>query len=246
MPRFKSKFCQLHATSSFQKVMRECRIFGNVFQEQLPLDFEPVVEDLIVRNLLPVLPKAEGVFDVWVPDRSRRVDAMLRSTFTKAGNGAAECAVHLQAEEFIAVDAKRPGGVDLRNDTAIEFKRPVSRVVCGALITLSLLIHPLGDRCAAKALHRTHSAEGMVQNIAPMAEHVHDDAAVVFLAVVPGGPLRGLPVSLEHPVPKLATNGMNSTEEAAVHQPLQLAHAGQKELVLHNPVLHACSLGLGR
>ncbi len=110
---------------------------------------------------------------------------MLRSAFAQASDCAAQRAVYLQAEEFIAVDAKRPGGVDLRDNAAIELKCPVGRVVCCGLVPLSLLVHSLGDGRSAQTLHRAHAAEGVVQNIAPVAKHVHDDATVVLLAVVP-------------------------------------------------------------
>src|SRR5258708_39002061 len=165
--------------------MGEWRIFCDVFQEELPLGFEAVVKRLIVGTVLPVLSKLEGVFDIRVPDWTWRIHAVLRPAFPQAGYGAAQRAVHLQAEEFIAVDAKRPGGVDLRDDTAVELKCTVGRVVCCALIGFSLLVYPLGDRRATKTLHRAHPAEGVVQNIAPMAEHIHDDAAIILLTIVP-------------------------------------------------------------
>ena len=77
-----------------------------------------------------------------------------------------------------------------------------------------------------------------------MAEHVHDDAAVILLAVVPRWSLCGLPVTFEDPISELATHGKNSAEEATVHQSLQLSHARQKELILHNAVLYTGGLGL--
>src|SRR5580704_12355412 len=152
----------------------------------------------------------------------------------------------MQAEEFIAVDTKRPGGVDLRDDTSVKFKCPVGCVLRRALVSLSLLIHALRDSRSANALHGAHPTKSMVQNIAPMAEHVHDDAAVVLLAVVPGGPLRGLPVALEDPIAKLAPHGKNPAKETTFHQPLQLAHARQKEFVLHDAVLHPRGLSQSR
>ena len=82
-------------------------------------------------------------------------------------------------------------------------------------------------------------AEKIVQHIAPVAEHVDDDAAAIFLAVVPGRPLRGNRVALEHPVAELAAHREDLAEEAQIAQRLELQHAGQPELVLHHAVLHA-------
>ena len=73
VPGLQAELSQLHAASAFQKVMRERRILRNVPQEQLPLNFKPVVEDLIVRHILPVVAEAEGVVDVRVPDRPRGI-----------------------------------------------------------------------------------------------------------------------------------------------------------------------------
>src|ERR1700685_2341432 len=101
LPRFEAELCQLHATSPFQKIMRKRRIFRNMPQEQFPLDFEPVVEDLIVRHVLPLLAKAEWVLNIRVPDRTRRIHAVLRPAFTQASDSTSQRAVHLQAEEFI-------------------------------------------------------------------------------------------------------------------------------------------------
>src|SRR5205807_617386 len=105
----------------------------------------------------------------------------------------------------------------------------ISRVVRRAMVPLSLLIHSLGDCRATKTLHRAHSAEGVVKDIAPVAKHVQDDAAVVFLAIVPRGSLCRLPVSLENPVAELAAYGKNPSEKAAIHKAFQLPHTRQKE-----------------
>src|SRR5580693_210835 len=99
--------------------MRERRIVSNVAKKKLPLHFEPIVEHLIVRHLEPMVTKVEWVGDVGVPDRTRRIDAMLGQAVAQAGDGTAQGTVYLQAEKFVAVDTKRPGGIDLRDDTAV-------------------------------------------------------------------------------------------------------------------------------
>src|SRR5258705_6957488 len=156
LPGLEAKLRQLHAASSFQEIMGEWRIFGDVFQEELPLGFEAVVKGLIIRHVLPVLAKVEGIVNVRIPDRSRRIHSMLGPALPQAGDSAARRAVYLQAEEFVAVDAKRPRGVDLRDDAAVELKRPIGRIVRRTLVAFSLLVHPFGDRRASKALHGAH------------------------------------------------------------------------------------------
>ena len=95
---------------------------------------------------------------------------------------------------------------------------------------------------APRQLTRLHVAEQVVQHVAPVAEHVDDDPAVVFLAVVPGRALGGDGVALEHPVAELAAHREDLAEEVLLLQAAQLQQAGQPQLVLHHAVLHA---GLG-
>ena len=188
--------------------------------------------------------EVEGVVDVGIPDRARRVDAVLDPALAQAGDGAAQRAVHLQGEELVAIDADGPGRVDLRDDAAFEFEGAVGGVVGGALVAACPARPRARGWRGAEAADGAHAAEEVVEHVAPVAEHVDDDAAVVLLAVVPGGALRGLPVAFEDPVAELAAHGEDAAEEAAVDQALELAQAGQKELVLHDAVLHACGGGV--
>ena len=70
---------------------------------------------------------------------------MLCAAFTQSGNRASKRAIHLQAEEFIAVDTKGPGRVDLGYDTAVELKGSVSCVIRRALVAPSPFIDSLRD-----------------------------------------------------------------------------------------------------
>ena len=64
------------------------------------------------------------------------------------------------------------------------------------------------------------------------------------LAVVPGRTLRRLPVALEHPVAELAAHARASGRRSRLSiSILQLAQAGQEQLVLHDAVLDAGCLG---
>ena len=95
---------------------------------------------------------------------------------------------------------------------------------------------------------RRHLAEGVIEHVAPVAEHVGDDPAAVLRAVVPRRTLRGLPapVALEHPVAELTAHAEDAAEEAGVDEPLELADARQEQLVLHDAVLHARLVGEAR
>src|SRR5207237_10656064 len=58
--------------------------------------------------------------------------------------------------------------------------------------------------------------------------------------------LRVFTLALAHPVAELPSYTQDAAEEAVVHQPLELAHAGKKQLVLYDSVLHAATAGRGR
>ena len=106
-----------------------------------------------------------------------------------------------------------------------------------------MLVPALGDASSAEAAHRFHIAEEMVEYVAPVAEHVHDDAAAILLAVVPARPLRRLPIAFEDPITELAAHRKDAAEETRVDEPLELAQARQIELVLHYAVFYAGGFG---
>jgi len=54
-----------------------------------------------------------------------------------------------------------------------------------------------------------HCAEKIIEHVAPVAEHVDDDAAAVLLAVVPRWALGLDLVALKDPVAELAAHGEN-------------------------------------
>ena len=95
----------------------------------------------------------------------------------------------------------------------------------------------------AEARHALDIAEQVVEHVAPVADHVEDDAAASSFFVVPRRPLRRLPVALEHPVAELAAHREDAAEEAGIDQHLELEQARQEQLVLHHAVLDAGLLG---
>ena len=101
----------------------------------------------------------------------------------------------------------------MRDDAAREFKRGVGGVVGGARVGLPASSQRCLDVRRAEARHGLHLAEQIVEHIAPVAQHVDDDAAAVFLAIVPGRPLGRDRIAFEHPVAELAAHGENSPKK---------------------------------
>ena len=131
----------------------------------------------------------------------------------------------------------------MRDHAARELERRIGGVVDVGLVGLAVLVPALGDMGRAEAGDALDLAEQVVEHVAPVAQHVEDDAAAVLLAVVPRRPLRRLPVALEHPVAELAAHREDAAEEAGVDQHLELEQAGQEQLVLHHAVPDAGLLG---
>ena len=146
-------------------------------------------------------------------------------------------------EQVVAPDADAPGRVELGDDAALELERGVGGVVGRARVGLARLVPPPVDvRGAAGTRQRLHRAEEVVEHVAPVAEHVDDDAAAVFLAVVPGRPLRGHRVALEHPVAELAAHRQDVAEEAACRSAcLSFSSPGSQSLSCTTPCLTPAS-----
>ena len=59
-----------------------------------------------------------------------------------------------------------------------------------------------------------------------MAQHVNDDPAAFFSAVVPGRSLGGNSVPFEDPVTEFTAHRENAAEEARVDEPFQFEYSG--------------------
>src|SRR5258706_14115410 len=110
----------------------------------------------------------------------------------------------------------------MRDDAAGELEGRVGGVVSRRLVLLVAFAPGIGNVRRAEAAHGLHLAKEVVEQVAPMAEHVEDDAAAVFLAVVPRGSLRRHAIAFEPPVTELATHSEDAAEEAFVAQLLEL------------------------
>ena len=93
--------------------------------------------------------------------------------------------IDLHREQIIATDAHRPRAVELAHHTAFTFKGGVAGIITRAGIRLAALIDALGQMRGSETTDGLHLAKQIIDHVAPVAEHVHDDAAAVFLAVVP-------------------------------------------------------------
>ena len=128
----------------------------------------------------------------------------------------------------------------------VELERRVRGVVGRRRVRLPFSSQRSGMCVAPRHITLLHAAEQVVEHVAPVAQHVDDDAAVVFLAVIPRRPLRLLPVALEYPVAELAAHRQDAAEESAVDQHAAASSMpGQPQLVLHDAVAHAGALARG-
>src|SRR5438874_1517797 len=119
----------------------------------------------------------------------------------------------------------------------------IRRVVGGGLVFPAVLVPAIWNVRCADAAHRLHLAEQVIEDVAPVAQHVEDDAPAVLPAVVPRWALRrglgGLRVALEHPVAEFAAHRQQLSEEALITQSLKLEKSRQPQLILHHAVLDA-------
>ena len=164
---------------------------------------------------------------------------MLGDAAGEARDGGPVCAVDMKGDEVIAMHARRPGRVDLRDDAAFQLERRIGRIIGIRMIASAALIDARIDVSRPAAADRLDLAEQIVEHVPPVRQHVENDAPAVRLAIVPGRALRGLKVALEHPIAELAPHREDAAEEARVPQHAQLAQSGQEQLVLHHAVLDA-------
>src|SRR5581483_6375739 len=125
------------------------------------------------------------------------------------------------------------------DDVPVGDEGGVGGVLCGAAVGAALFVPALRKMGGAEAGNALHLAEKVVDDVTPVAEHVGDDPAAVLLAVVPGGALRRLEITLKNPITELAAHGKNPAEEAGVDEHPELDQAGQPELVLDHAVFQA-------
>src|SRR5690606_36439425 len=99
---------------------------------------------------------------------------------------------------------------------AVELEHAIGGVFGGGVVVLAVLIPAVGDVHGGLRVDRLHAAEEVLEDVVPVREHVDDDAAAVFGAVVPAGALGGLPVTLEDPVAELTAHREDASEETGL------------------------------
>ncbi len=130
------------------------------------------------------------------------------------------------------------------DDAAGQFERGVGGILGGGSVRLAGFVPAAGNVGCAQTRNRLHGAEEVVEHIAPVAQHIHDDAAALFLAVVPGRPLRRHVCRPRTPSSRIrrAPKGCGRRSLAAARR-RKFQQAGQPELVLHHAVFHSGAFG---
>ena len=102
------QFRQLYAASAVHKRMRKRRTRKDVTKKHLPLHLERVIELGVVWNVSPLIAELEGIRQVWIPHRPRRIHAVLDLAIAQPNDCAALRSINMQIEELIAVNARSP------------------------------------------------------------------------------------------------------------------------------------------
>src|ERR1700730_17899471 len=236
LPAAQPRLRELHAFGAFEQRPFEWRVLEQVADEHLPLGLEAVLVGRRVGHLAPGLKKPDRLRHVRIPYRTRRVHPRLAPAFLQPRDRGAMGAVHVKRDEIVTPPARAPGAVDMRDGPAVELQGCVWGVVEVPAVGLAVFFPAFGDVGRTQAGDAFHLAEQIVEHVAPVTEHIENDAAAFLLAVIPPGPLRRRPVALEHPVAELAAHRDDAPEERGIDQGAQLEEPGEKQLVLHDAV----------
>src|SRR5262249_44426883 len=99
------------------------------------------------------------------------------------------------------------------------------------------------DRGRMAARNCFNLAQQTVEDIAPMGEHIEDNAAACDLAVVPARPLRRIKLAVKHPPAEIQPDRKNPAKELGIIKLPELTQSRQKHFVLHHAVLEAGARG---
>ena len=126
-----------------------------------------------------------------------------------------------------------------------EFEDGAGLVLDVDVIGPVLLVPALRLRGPHVAGERGRRAEQVVDDVAPVREHIEHQPAAGRFPVVPGGALRRDMLAVEDPPAEFQLHRQQLAEAAEVQHGLQLGQARQVDLVLHDGVLGAGGLGIG-
>ena len=190
----------------------------DVAQEKFPLNFEGVVIDRIGRLGGPSVHVGDWTVLIGVPQAPGGGGVVLDCAVAKTCDGGAISSVYLESQQVVALYPDAPRGVKVADDSVLEFKGGVGGVIGCALVWLSVFVPAFGEMGSAKTGEGLDVSEEILDDVLPVAKHVDDNAAVVFLTVVPRGALELFEFPWEHPVAELSADGENFTEEAGVDE----------------------------
>src|ERR1700722_11474763 len=116
-----------------------------MFQEQLPLNLERIIEHLLIRHPCPAIQMLDTALNIRIPRCFRRDTLMLNYTIPQPRNRTPLRAVNLDSKQVISPDSHCPARVEAHNDSALKLEGGIRCIVRSASITLALLVHSLLD-----------------------------------------------------------------------------------------------------
>ncbi len=128
----------------------------------------------------------------------------------------------------------------MADDPVLEFKGGVGGVIGRAFVRFSVFVPAFGKMGSAKTGEGPDISEEILNDVLPVAKHVDDDAAVVFLAIVPGRALELFEFPWEYPVAELSADGEDFTEESGVDEVAQFEKSREPEFILDYAILKPC------
>src|SRR6266851_9626976 len=171
----------------------------------------------------------------------RRSDERLHEAAVEAAHRRAEGAVDLDLKKVVALDAVSPRRADLSQNTARELENRKGGVLDIDTVAFAALVATPRDRGRVAARHRFDLAQQAVEDVAPMGEHIQDEAAARRLAIVPARPLRRIELPVEHPPAEIEPDRQHAAEEIAVVSFLSLRSPGRNNLSCTTPPCGSCA-----
>ena len=154
-------------------------------QEKFPLHFECVIEERIRRLGDPSVLIVDWTVLIGVPEAAGGGGVVLHRAVAKTGDGGTIGPIDLQGQQIVTLHSDAPGRVEVADHPVLQLERCVGRVVGRALVRFTVLVPTLGQVGGSQAGEGFDFSKKILDHVLPMAEHVDDDSAVVFLTVVP-------------------------------------------------------------
>ena len=157
----------------------------------------------------------------------------------QTGDGRAFGAVYMKRHQIAAVNARTPGRIDLGDNTAFQFKGGVGGIVGVGVIWFIIFVPTFRIVNGTQTADGAHGTERVFQHIAPMTQHVQDDAAAIRLAIIPARPLGRFALAGKHPIAEFTPHRQDTTEKPLLDQMSQFQNARKGKFVMDDAVLGA-------